>query len=92
VVILGKFVRIQQKFELQHLFPSYLIMHHLSGPLPVIGSQPTTVSPSYEPQSRGNSETGVEVQTSVESERDDIVSDVFIFSVELSLGMDKDFM
>jgi hypothetical protein len=24
--------------------------------------------------------------------RDDIVSDVFIFSVELSLGMDKDFM
>jgi hypothetical protein len=24
VVILGKFVRIQQKFELQHLFPSYL--------------------------------------------------------------------
>jgi hypothetical protein len=24
VVILGKFVRIQQKLELQHLFPSYL--------------------------------------------------------------------
>lgn len=51
-------------------FPALLsIMHHLSGPLPVIGSQPTTVSPSYEPQSRGNSETGVEVQTSVESEQ-----------------------
>jgi hypothetical protein len=44
-------------------------MHHLSGPLPVIGSQPTTVSPNDEPQSRGNSETGVEVQTSVESEQ-----------------------
>jgi hypothetical protein len=34
-----------------------------------IGSQPTIVSPRYEPQSRGNSETGVEVQASVESEQ-----------------------
>jgi uncharacterized protein YcfL len=32
-------------------------------------SQPTTDSPSNEPQSRGISETGVEVQTSVESEQ-----------------------
>jgi hypothetical protein len=43
------------------------IMHHLLGPLPVIGSQPTTVSPSNEPQSRGNSETGVEVQPSIQT-------------------------
>jgi hypothetical protein len=29
-------------------FPAlFSIMHHLSGPLPVIGSQPTIVSPSY---------------------------------------------
>jgi hypothetical protein len=40
-------------------------MHHLSGPLPVRRSHPTTISSSYEPQSRGNSETYVKVQTSV---------------------------
>ena len=51
-------------------FPALLsTMHHLSGPLPVRGSHPTTVSPGYEPQSRGNSEPYVEVQTSDESEQ-----------------------
>jgi hypothetical protein len=44
-------------------------MHHLSAPLPVRWSHPTTISSSYEPQSRGNSETCVKVQTSVESEQ-----------------------
>jgi hypothetical protein len=57
------------KFVIKDCHALLSTMHHLSAPLPVRWSHPTTISSSYEPQSRGNSETCVKVQTSVESEQ-----------------------